>query len=243
MAKSKDKNDQVIVAIFNSFTDADKAITLLKEWDQANDEVKLGAVGTMTRENGKVKTQVGKNTGKGAVVGTVVGVIAAVLMAPVALIGGAVVGATGGSVVGAFMKKSTHLSKDEIEQIGKELDAGRVAVVVTCDDFEVAPTRDQLIKSGGKVRNYEIPQEAISDAAEAVTGADATAVAEAPAEVVSEALNADAEPPSAIADAEQTMAADGIDGVETVAAVPADAASTMAAAAPTDESTEKPPVV
>lgn len=237
MAKGqKDKNDQVIVAIFNSFTDADKAITLLKEWDQANDEVKLGAVGTMVRENGKVKTQVGKNTGKGAVVGTVVGVIAAVLMAPVALVGGAVAGAAGGGVVGAFMKKSTHLSKDEIEQIGKELDAGRVAVVVTCDDFEVAPTRDQLIKSGGKVRNYEVPQEAISEAAEAVQGADAAAVAETPAEVVSEALNAEAEAPAAVADATDGMAA-ATDGAGTVAAVPADGA-----AVPSEESTDKPQV-
>jgi hypothetical protein len=42
-------------------------------------------------------------------------------------------GATGG-VVGAFMKKSTHLTKEEIAQIGAELDAGRVAVVATCDE-------------------------------------------------------------------------------------------------------------
>jgi hypothetical protein len=209
MAKGqKDKNDQVIVAIFNSYTDADKAITLLKEWDNANDEIKLGAVGTMIKENGKVKTQVGRKTGKGATVGTVLGVTAAVLMAPVGLIGGAVAGAAGGGVVGAFMKQSTHLNKAEIEEIGKELDAGRVAVVVTCDDFEVAPTRDQLIKAGGKVRNYEVPQEAIIEAAQAVPGADAVAVAETPAEVVSEALNAEAEAP-AVAEMEEAVAADG----------------------------------
>jgi hypothetical protein len=126
-------------------------------------------------------------------VGTVIGVIAAVLMAPVGLIGGLVGGAASGGAVGAFMKKSTHLNKAEIEEIGKELDAGRVAVVVTCDDYEVAPTRDQLIKAGGKVRNYEVPQEAITEAAQAVPGADAVAVAETPAEVVSGALNVEAE--------------------------------------------------
>jgi hypothetical protein len=184
----KDKNEQVIVAIFDSYVAADKAVALLQEWDNANEEIKLGAVGTMTRKDGKVKTQIGRNTGKGAVVGTTIGVIAAILSGGLTLIGGVLVGGATGGVVGAFMKKSTHLNKDEIEQIGKELDAGRVAVVVTCDEHEVAPTRDQLMKTGGKVRHYEVPQEAITVAAEAVPGADATAVAEAPAEVVSTAL-------------------------------------------------------
>jgi len=241
MAKGqKDKNDQVIVAIFNSYTDADKAVTLLKEWDNANDEVKLGAVGTMVKEKGKVKTQVGRNTGKGAVVGTVVGVIAAVLMGPVGLIGGAIAGGAGGGAVGAFMKKSTHLNKSEIDQIGKELDSGRAAVVVTCDDYEVAPTRDQLIKSGGRVRNYEVPQEAIIAAAQAVPDADPVAVAENPAEVVSEALAEANEVPAA--DMGGTMAADGTDATMGIAAATTDGAEVMTepSAASSEESKDRP---
>jgi hypothetical protein len=45
-----------------------------------------------------------------------------------------------------------------------------------------------LIDLGGSVRNYTVPQEAITEAAQAVPGADAAAVAAAPAEVVSTAL-------------------------------------------------------
>lgn len=194
------KNDQVIVAIFDSYVAAEKALTTLQHWDEANEEIKLGAVGTMIKQNGKVKTQVGRNTGKGAVVGTTIGVIAAILSGGLTLVGGVIAGSATGGVLGAFMKKSTHLTKDEIEQIGKELDAGRAAVVVTCDDYEVAPTREQLINAGGRVRNYEVPQEAIIEAAQAVEGADATAVAEAPAEVVSAALAEANEAASAAAD-------------------------------------------
>jgi hypothetical protein len=185
---SDNKNEQVIVAFFNNKSAADNAVSALQAWDKASDEIKLGAVGTITKENGKVKTNVGRKTGKGAAVGTVVGIIAAILSGGVTLIGGVLVGGASGGIVGAFMKKSTHLTKAEIDQIGSELDAGKVAVIVTCDEPEVAPTRQQLISAGGTVRNYTVPQEAFTDAAMAVEGADAAAVEQAPAEVVTAAL-------------------------------------------------------
>jgi len=185
---SDNKNEQVIVAIFDSKAAADAAASDLQAWDKANDEIKLGAVGTISKENGKVKTNVGRKTGKGATVGTVIGVIAAILSGGLTLVGGVLVGGATGGIVGAFMKKSTNLTKAEIDQIGQELDAGRVAVIVTCDEHEVTPTREQLISAGGKVRGYTVPQEAFTEAAKAVEGADAAAVEAAPAEVVTEAL-------------------------------------------------------
>jgi uncharacterized membrane protein len=185
---SDNKNDQVVVAFFASQDAADAAIDTLQSWDKASEEIKLGAVGTITKENGKVKTKVGRQTGKGAKAGAVVGVIAGVLSGGVTVIGGALVAGAAGGVMGAFMKKSTHLTKEEIAQIGNELDAGRVAVIVTCDEPELAPTRQQLINAGGTVRNYEVPEEAFTEAAKAVAGADAATVEEAPAEVVASAL-------------------------------------------------------
>lgn len=185
---SDNKNEQVIVAFFDSKVAADTAVSDLQAWDKANEEIKLGAVGTITKENGKVKTHVGRKTGKGAAVGTVVGIIAAILSGGLTLVGGVVAGSATGGVVGAFMKKSTNLTKGEIDQIGTELDAGKVAVIVACDEHEVAPTRQQLIGAGGKVRGYTVPQEAFTEAAQAVVGADAAAVEQTPAEVVTEAL-------------------------------------------------------
>jgi hypothetical protein len=186
---SENKNEQVIVAFFESQAIADAAAINLQEWDKSTEEIKLGAVGTIYKQDGKVKTRVGRKAGSGAVVGTVIGVIAAILSGGLTLIGGMLIGGASGGVVGAFMKKSTNLTKEEIEQIGNELDAGRTAVVVTCDDHELAATRQQLINAGGRVRNYTVPQEAFVEAAKAVDDADSTAVEEAPAEVVATALS------------------------------------------------------
>jgi len=191
MAKDKkDKNEQVIVAFFGSKDMGDDAVFWLKNWDVYEEKVKLGSIGILVKQDGKIKTQIGRKTGQGAKVGTVIGIIAAILSGGLTLIPTMLAGGATGGVVGAFMKKSTHLTKAEIEEIGKELDAGRVAVVVTCDEDELATTRQQLIDMGGQVRNYTVPEEAYSEAAKAVPGADADAVADAPAEVVSAALAA-----------------------------------------------------
>jgi len=196
MAKGKkDKNEQVIVAFFASKDLGDDAVLWLKSWDAYEEKVKLGSIGTIVKQDGKIKTHIGRKTGKGAKVGTVIGIIAAILSGGLTLVGGVVVGSATGGVVGAFLKKSTHLTKAEIEEIGKELDAGRVAVVVTCDEDEVTPTRRLLIDMGGQVRNYTVPEEAYTEAAKAVPGADAAAVAESPAEVVSAALAAASDVP------------------------------------------------
>ncbi len=57
-------------------------------------------------------------------------------------------------VGGAFFKKDTNLTKDEINKIGKSLDSGQMAVVVTCtaDDVQVVST--ELTKAGGTVKDY-----------------------------------------------------------------------------------------
>lgn len=175
------KNDQVVIAFFPNAEEADRAVEALKKWDDANDDVKLGAVGTIWKEGDQVKTHLGRKTGKGLAVGAVLGVVAAVL-GPVGLIGGAVAGGALGGVVGSFLKKSANLDKEEIAQIGSELDRGQVAVVVACDDFEVAPTSDHLAIAGGAVRQYSVPADAIEEASRSLDSEDLAAGATAPAE-------------------------------------------------------------
>ena len=161
------KNDQVVIAFFPSAEEAERAAEALKKWDDANDDVKLGAVGTISKDGDKVKTQLGRKTGKGLAVGAVLGVVAAAL-GPVGLIGGAIAGGALGGVVGSFLKKSVNLDKEAIAKIGAELDRGQVAVVVACDDFEVGPTSDQLALAGGTVHRYEVPTEALEEASRGI---------------------------------------------------------------------------
>ena len=77
--KLKNENDNVVIAFFADHAAADSAIEGIKNWDRINDHFELGSIGTIYKEGDKIKTKVGRKTGKGAKVGAVVGVIGAVL--------------------------------------------------------------------------------------------------------------------------------------------------------------------
>src|SRR6478672_1990126 len=121
------KNDHVVIALFESEDAADQAKKGLQDWDKANDDIKLGAIGTITKKGDKVKTHVGRKTGGGAKVGAALGVTAAVLSGGLTLIPGAVAGAVGGGALGTFFKKSTNLTKEEIQALKKKLNEDKVA--------------------------------------------------------------------------------------------------------------------
>ena len=76
-----DKNKQVIIAYFPGADKADDAADMIKDWDSANDDVKLGGVGILFWEDGKIKTRkVGGRAGKtGAKWGTALGAVAGIL--------------------------------------------------------------------------------------------------------------------------------------------------------------------
>jgi len=166
------KNDQVVIALFESEDFANYGIDLLKKWDYATEEIKLGAIGTISMKNGKVKTHSPHKTGGGAKVGAVVGLIAAVLTGGTSWVVGAIGGTALGGITGAFFKKSLHLNKQEIEALGRQLESGKVAVIVTCDAHEVEATGKQLTQYGGVLTTYSVPEEALTEAVDALTAAD-----------------------------------------------------------------------
>jgi hypothetical protein len=163
------KNEHLLIAIFVDQMAAEQAVDSLKAWDKASSDIKLGAIGTITKDGDKISTHVGRKTGKGASVGAILGIIAAVLSGGVTLLGGVVGGAAVGGVIGAFMKQSLHFTEEEIHALGSELDEGKVEVVVTCDPAEVEPVTAQLTRKGGQVRAYEVPKEAVAATSQALT--------------------------------------------------------------------------
>jgi hypothetical protein len=181
---ANNKNDQVVIALFDSEDFANYGIDLLKKWDYATEEVKLGSIGTISMKGGKVKTHVPHKTGGGAKVGAVVGLIAAVLTGGTSWIVGAIGGSALGGITGAFFKKSLHLTKQEIEALGKQLENGKVAVVVTCDEHEVEATRKQLAQYGGTLTSYAVPEEALTEAADALADTGIATEVEQPEEMV-----------------------------------------------------------
>jgi hypothetical protein len=131
MAKQKD--DQVVIALFKDEDAAKAGEKSVKQWDKSDKDVKTGNMGIIYTKGDKVKTHIDHMYDVG----------------------------------GAFFKKDTGLTKDEIDKIGKALDGGQVAVVVTCTKDDVADVSKELTKAGGTVKTY------------AVKGGDMTAASDA----------------------------------------------------------------
>ncbi|MFO7663038.1 MAG: DUF1269 domain-containing protein [Chloroflexota bacterium] len=169
-----DKNDHVVIGVFEDTNEAHQAIEKLKDWDKAASDVKLGAIGLLYKEDESVKTEVGSQAGQGAKVGAVVGVIAGVLSGGLGIIPGAAAGALAGGALGAFFKKSLNLTETECSAIGMDLDMGKAAVVVTVDEYEVRPTSMMMHQLGAEVKTYTIPEHAVHEAAKALEAGSTT---------------------------------------------------------------------
>jgi len=190
----KEQNDHVVFAIFSSEDAAKLAIQDLKNSDKANDDIKLGTIGTISKKGNDLKFDVGRKTGGGAKVGAILGVTAAVLSGGITLIPGVVGGAVGGGVLGTFFKKSVNLTKEDIKELGEKLDAGKIAVVVAVNENEVDAIRKQLADSGGQIQSFEVPSEALEEVAQATTEEAAPATMEETASATESSDTASATP-------------------------------------------------
>ena len=91
------KNQQLVLAFFDTETAADAAVEALKKWDKATDAIKLGAIGVLVKdEKGKIKTNKlgSRKTGKGALIFGLVGL----LSGGMTVVGGLIFGAIAGSL-------------------------------------------------------------------------------------------------------------------------------------------------
>lgn len=173
------KNKQLVLAFFDSETAADQAVSNLKAWDKASNDIQLGAIGVLVKDaQGKIKTQ--KLGSRKWGIGAILGALAAVLSGGMTLVGGAVLG----GLVGAFFHSGLGMSKDDLTRIGKELDNGRAAVGVLANDAEAASVSAKLAELGGKPETHAVSDEAVQEATTAAQSAPETAAgspAEAPA--------------------------------------------------------------
>jgi hypothetical protein len=174
---SNNENLNFVWAVFDSEDAAVAAGKSLKEWDKADDDIKLGAIGVLhMSEKGKLKAKkLGpRSTGKGALIGVVTGALIAIF-APATLIGGAIAGGALGGVLGVFHKKGLGLSDEQKDKIKANLDTGKGLLVVLVDDYEVNDTKAKLADLGGQTDSAKADAEAIdeADAAMAEAGVQA----------------------------------------------------------------------
>lgn len=167
---------QLVLAYFSDETAADTAADSLKQWGKATEDIKLGAVGILVRDDkGKVKThKIGKrDTG----IGALLGVIAAVLSGGLTLLAGLV----GGSIIGALFHKGLGISKEDMAKIDGQLTDGRAAVGVLVPPEEAASVTAKMTELGGTAESYEVSDEAVNEAVAAAATEPPAAEEAAPA--------------------------------------------------------------
>ena len=162
------KNKHVIIGYFPSKEAATEAAAQLKAWDKANKDIKLGGIGILTADKGKIKTRkVGRRaSGTGAKWGLILGAATGILSGGVTLIGGAAAGVVGGAVLGALFHKSLGLTDADKERLELHLQDGGAALVVMADENEVEPTKAELARLGGRVEDYLVPEETMEQVEE-----------------------------------------------------------------------------
>ncbi len=169
------KNRNLIVAYYPTAEAADTAATQLKHWDKDEKDIKLGGMGILTLEDGKLKThKVGaRAAGTGAKWGTILGatgglatgilVATGVLTGGLGLIPGAIVGALAGTGAGALFHKKIGMDDSDRQRIHDHLAGGGAALAVMADDFEVEPTKAEIAALGGDVEHYTIPDDMLNE--------------------------------------------------------------------------------
>ena len=171
------KNDHLVVAYFDSKAQAEQAADSLKNWDKANDDIKLGALAVVSKNaQGKVEnTDLGpRNTGKGAAIGVIAGAAAGLLSGGLTVVGGALLGGILGGGVGALNKQGIGLSQEDLDRMQAELDAGHAALLAMADEHEVADTTAELTRLGGRAQSSPVAPEAVAQAEQALNAAPDT---------------------------------------------------------------------
>lgn len=150
----EDRNDQFVLAFFQSFHSAEEAARQIETWDKKLVDVQLGAIGVIQEtKDGKIITHYygPQNARKGAKVGMLLGILAALFPA-VSLGAGLASGAVLGGIAGRLSRKKLGLAEEDLALYQEKLKKGYALLIVACDDFEVAATVDELANLGGKIQ-------------------------------------------------------------------------------------------
>jgi uncharacterized membrane protein len=150
-----------VIATFDTVGAAEQAATDLMGWDKANDDVKLGAIGLLTKnDKGEIKTKnySSRSTGKGATVGMGLGALAAVFSGGLTLVPSVIGGAVAGGAAGTLFRKGLGVTDADLARLGNELDGGHAALLVMCDPSDVTATSDYLVAAGGRPQTSSISE-------------------------------------------------------------------------------------
>ena len=175
------KTNHVIISYFDNKDQAATVADEIKDWDKANDAIKLGGIGVLTSKGGKIKTQKVSRVaaGRGAKWGVALGAAAGILSGGATLVGGAVVGAAAGAVGAKLFHKDLGLSDEDRARLEQNLAEGKAALIVMAAEDDVDATKAELAILGGTVEDYRVPEETMAAVEQATEVQEEAAEAEA----------------------------------------------------------------
>ncbi len=154
--------NQLVLAFFENEAAADAAVNQIKSWDKASNDVKLGAIGVLVKDDkGKIKTH--KLGARKTKTGALLFALAGLLSGGMTVLGGAVFG----GVVGSLFHKGLGMSKEELARIDGDLSGGKAAVAILANPDEAAAVSAKLAELGGAPESHEVSDEAVDEAAAA----------------------------------------------------------------------------
>jgi hypothetical protein len=178
---------QLVIAIFENEAAADAAVKEVKDWDRITEDVRLGAIGVLVKDDrGRIKTH--KVGSRRTATGALLFGLASLLTSGVTLLGGLLVG----GVLGSLFHKGLGLSKEDMARLEAELDGGKAAVGLLVNPEEATPITAFLSALGGVAEAHELDQPVVEAAAATAVDAPAEAHAEAAAAAAAAAATTEA---------------------------------------------------
>jgi uncharacterized membrane protein len=174
MASMPNRNDRLVVALFEDLTLARQAQKSIDVWDKAEQSIKLGSTAVIYHgPDDKLHWERSgvKDWKKSAAVGGVVGLV----------LGAGVVAIAGvGAAIGGIDTKRLGVPKEDIETIGAELQGGKAALAVLCDDYEVLALTAELSRLSGTITTFNLPGEVVVQTEQTVQSRAETLGTQAP---------------------------------------------------------------
>ena len=165
MAVQPDKNNQLVVSVFDNIMKAKQAQKDIELWDEAQAAVKLGGSAIIYKDtvDGKIKHEQSAKFDwkKGALIGLLLVPLTGGLLLPVF-----------GAAAGLATTWLKGIKREDIDKIASQVNAGKAALAVLCDEYEMPMVSAELTRLGGTtITGYKIPDKTAVDVQNAVQSA------------------------------------------------------------------------
>lgn len=166
MSTMPDKNNMLVVGVFEDVTKAKQAQKDIELWDESQPDIKLGGSTVIYKdEHGKIKDERSSKFDwkKGALIGLLLVPLTGGLLLPVY-----------GAVAGLATTWLKGIKREDADQVASAIKQGNAAVAVLCDEYEIKPVSEELKRLGSKnVIGYAVPESTTTQVEHAVNDAAA----------------------------------------------------------------------